>query len=270
MKLGFMTGIIGGAVLAMGLTTQAATAESLRVGMECTYYPFNYKETSGDLAGYDVDVANGIAEIIDAEIEFVCQEWDGIIPALLANKYDLIIASLSITEKRKEKIDYSIPYRVSIGRLIGEDGKGLELFDADGQPIADNFNGLTVGVERASNYADWFAATLPNVDIKFYDGTEPLYLDMKNGRVDLIITNPMKGHLVFMSGENEGKYEFYSPPLSDEEFFGPGVGVGMRKGNDELRGRIDAALKQLIQTGKLEEYALKIFPWPIHNEQWGE
>jgi len=80
------------------VSTTNVSAETLRVGMECTYAPFNYKTADGELAGYDVDVAKGIAQIIGAEFEYVCQEWDGMIPALLANKFDLIIASMSITE----------------------------------------------------------------------------------------------------------------------------------------------------------------------------
>jgi polar amino acid transport system substrate-binding protein len=90
------------AALAIGAAS-GASAESLRVGMECTYAPFNYKTAEGELAGYDVDVANGVARIIGAEFEFVCQEWDGMIPALLANKFDLIIASMSITDKRMKR-----------------------------------------------------------------------------------------------------------------------------------------------------------------------
>ena len=79
---------------------QPAAAETLRVGMECTYAPFNFKTASGDLDGYDVDVAKGVGKLLGADLEYVCQKWDGMIPALLANKFDLIIASMSITEKR--------------------------------------------------------------------------------------------------------------------------------------------------------------------------
>ncbi len=80
-----------------------ASAETLRVGTECTYAPFNYRTAEGELTGYDVDVAKGVAEILGDEIEFVCQQWDGMIPSLLANKFDLIVASMSITEKTPEK-----------------------------------------------------------------------------------------------------------------------------------------------------------------------
>ena len=71
-----------------------ASAETLRVGMECTYAPFNFRTSDGELVGYDVDVAKGVAEIIGADLEYVCQQWDGMIPALLANKFDLIVASM--------------------------------------------------------------------------------------------------------------------------------------------------------------------------------
>ena len=96
----------------------------MKVGTECTYHPFNYRTDDGKLTGYDVDVANEVGKRIDAEIEFVCQEWKGMIPALLAGKFDLIVASMSITEERLEQIDFSAPYRVSIGQFIGANDNG--------------------------------------------------------------------------------------------------------------------------------------------------
>ncbi|MCP5156672.1 MAG: transporter substrate-binding domain-containing protein [Ectothiorhodospiraceae bacterium] len=257
-----------GLVAAALVYGHTATAETLRVGMECTYAPFNYRTADGKLAGYDVDVANGVSEKLGVDLEFVCQEWSGMIPALLANKFDLIIASMSITPKRMEQIDFSSPYRVSIGRLVGPVGKGWQLFGADGAPIAASFKGLRVGVERASTYFEWFKAKLPDAELVLYDGAEPMYLDLKNGRVDVIMTNPMKAHLSFLSGEGKGKYEFVSPAINEPKYFGPGVGVGLRKGNEALRDKISDALRQLIREGKLEEYALKIFPFPIHDDAW--
>lgn len=256
-------------VLTIGAAT-GASAEVLRVGMECTYAPFNYRTAAGELEGYDVDVAKGVAEIIGAELEYVCQQWDGMIPALLANKFDLIIASMSITNDRLEKIDFSSPYRDSVGRLIGKKGMDKELFDASGKPIAENFAGLRIGLERASTYESWFNAKLPDAEIVLYDGSEPLYLDLVNGRVDAIMTNPMKAHLRFLAVEEGSNYEFVSPAISEVEYFGVGVGIGLRQGQPELKARLDGAIKQLINDGKLTEYALKYFPFPIHNEEWGD
>ena len=133
-----------------------ASAETLRVGMECTYAPFNFRTAEGKLDGYDVDVAKGVAKIIGADLEFVCQKWDGMIPALLANKFDLVIASMSITDKRLKKMDFSNTYRISVGRLVGKKNSGWKLFNSAGKPIPANFAGLKVGLERATTYSDWF------------------------------------------------------------------------------------------------------------------
>ncbi|MCR9145641.1 MAG: transporter substrate-binding domain-containing protein [Rhodobacteraceae bacterium] len=261
--------LIAAAVTAVALGAPAS-AETLRVGMECTYAPFNYKTETGELAGYDVDVAKGVADIIGADLEFVCQQWDGMIPALLANKFDLIVASMSITESRLEKIDFSSPYRDSVGRIIGKSGQDMNLFDDAGAPIAANFDGLRIGVERASTYENWFNAKLPDADIVLYDGNEEMYLDLVNGRVDAIITNPMKAHLRFLSQENGSGFEFISPAINEVEYFGVGVGIGLRQGQPELKARLNGAIKQLINDGKLTDYALQYFPFPIHNEDWGD
>ncbi len=245
-----------------------ASAETLRVGMECTYAPFNFRNANGELDGYDVDVAKGVAGLIGADLEFVCQQWDGMIPALLANKFDLVVASMSITDKRLEKMDFSQPYRISVGRLVGKKNAGLKLFDDAGKPIAANFAGVKVGLERASTYASWFEAVLPKAEVALYDENEALYLDLVNGRTDVIMTNPMKAYLRFLSKDEGAGFEFVSPQVDERKYFGIGVGIGLRQGNDDLKGRLNGALKTLTENGSLETYALKYFPFAIHNEKW--
>ena len=251
------------AVLAV-VVVGTASAEKLRVGMECTYAPFNFKNANGELMGYDVDVAKGVAGLIGADMEFVCQKWDGMIPALLANKFDLVIASMSITEKRLKKMDFSDTYRISVGRLVGKKNAGWKLFDGTGRPIVANFAGLKVGLERATTYSDWFENELPEATVVLYDSNEALYLDLVNGRTDMIMTNPMKAHLRFLSKEDGGGFEFVSPQIDEKKYFGIGVGIGLRKGNDELKGRLNAALETLTDDGWLEKYALQYFPFAIH------
>lgn len=263
---------IATAVVATGalFMSAAAQAETFRVGMECTYAPFNYKNTDGDLVGYDVDVAKGVARILGAELDFVCQEWDGMIPALLANKFDLVIASMSITEKRLERMDFSSPYRFSTGQLVGSDKIDVKLFDDDGKPIPANFKGLKVGLERATTYSNWFEEVLPDADVVLYDSNEALYLDLVNGRTDVIMTNPMKAHLRFLSKEEGSGFKLIGPTVDEEKYFGIGVGIGLRQGQPELKARLDAALKELINSGELETYALKYFPFKLHKDEWGQ
>ncbi len=264
MKKIFNIATLAAAVLVAG-SLQTASAETLRVGMECTYAPFNFKTASGELDGYDVDVAKGVANLIGADVKYVCQKWSGMIPALLANKFDLVVASMSITDKRKEKMDFSVPYRISVGRLVGAKKANLKLFDSKGMPMADSFSGLKVGLERSSTYASWFEAKLPDAKVMFYDSSETLYLDLENGRTDMIMTNPMKAHLKFLSKDNGKGFEFVSPAIEEEKYFGIGVGIGLRKGNDALLVRLNKAVTTLSNDGSLEKYSLKYFPFAIHK-----
>ena len=212
------------AVLALG-APQTASAETLRVGMECTYAPFNFKHADGELDGYDVDVAKGVAGLIGADLEFVCQKWDGMIPALLANKFDLVVASMSITDKRLKKMDFSDTYRISVGRLVGRKNAGFNLFDDAGKPIPSNFAGLKVGLERATTYSDWFENELPEANVVLYDSNEALYLDLVNGRTDMIMTNPMKAHLRFLGKEDGAGFEFVSPQIDEKKWFLSRIGA---------------------------------------------
>ncbi len=252
------------AILPLFLFGNIAQAETLRVGMECTYAPFNYKTADGKLTGYDVDVAKGVAGLIGAELEFVCQKWDGMIPALLANKFDIVVASMSITDKRLKKMDFSTTYRISVGRLVGKKNSGWNLFNSDGKAIPANFAGLKVGLERATTYSDWFENELPEAKVVLYDNNEALYLDLVNGRTDMIMTNPMKAHLRFLSKDDGAGFEFVSPQIDEKKYFGTGVGIGLRQGNGALKSRLDKAIRTLADHGYLESYALKYFPFAIH------
>lgn len=252
------------AVLSLFLFGNNAQAETLRVGMECTYAPFNFKNTDGKLMGYDVDVANGVAGLIGADLEFICQKWDGMIPALLANKFDIVVASMSITNKRLEKMDFSETYRISVGRLVGKKNSGFNLFDNAGKPIPANFAGLKVGLERATTYSDWFKNELPDAKVVLYDTNEALYLDLVNGRTDMIMTNPMKAYLGFLSKEDGAGFTFVSPQIDEKKYFGTGVGIGLRQGNDALKARLNKAIRTLADHGYLESYALKYFPFAIN------
>lgn len=252
---------------ALVLTATSASAETLKVGTECTYHPFNYRTEDGKLTGYDVDVATEVGKRIDAEIEFVCQEWKGMIPALLAGKFDLIVASMSITEKRLEQIDFSAPYRVSIGQFVGAKDKKLKLFEGDAVNPA-GFEGIKIGLERATTYEEWLKAKVPAAEVAYYDSNEAMYLDLAAGRVDAIMTNPMKAYLKFLSQEDGAGFEVVGPQIEEQAYFGIGVGVGLRKGNDDLKERINTALKGMTEDGTLGEFGLRYFPFTIHPQEW--
>jgi len=248
----------------------SASAETLRVGSTCTYFPFNFREPSGLISGYDIDVAREVAQRIDAEVEFVCQPFDGLIPALLSNRFDAIAASMSITPPRLQQIDFTAPYRISIGRFVGRIDGGPELFLEDDSINESGFEGVRVGIQRSSTYEQWINATVSNAQILLYDGPDSMFLDLKNGRVDVIMTSPMSAYLNFLSQDDGQEFTFIGPALENEEFFGVGVGIGLRKGNPELVERMNTALRSMIEDGTLRELSLQYFPFAIHPEEWLE
>jgi polar amino acid transport system substrate-binding protein len=244
-----------------------AAAETLRVGTECTYHPFNFRSDDGVLQGYDIDVATEVGKRINADIEFVCQEWKGMIPALLAGKFDLIVASMSITEKRLKQIDFSSPYRVSIGQFVGAKDADHALF-VDDKINPEGFTGVRVGLERATTYEDWLKATVPDAEVAYYDNNESMFLDLNAGRVDVIMTNPMKAYLKFLSKEDGSKFGVIGPQIAEQDYFGVGVGVGLRKDNESLKNKIDTSIKSMIEDGTLSEFSLRYFPFTIHPQEY--
>ena len=115
---------VAGTLLLVGGTVQAGDA--LRVGVEGAYPPFSWKESDGTLKGFDIDFAHEVCKRLGRECVLVEQEWDGMIPALLAKKFDTIIASMSITEERKKKIDFTVKYYNTPAKLVAKKNPGFE------------------------------------------------------------------------------------------------------------------------------------------------
>lgn len=237
------------AVALMALTSNAATARDLKIGSECTYPPFNYRTPAGELAGFDIDVAREIGKRLGADLAFVCQPFDSMIPGLTSGKFDLILASLSITEDRKKSIDFSIPYRSSTAQFIAAKGSGLTPVTTDGKPNPSALKGKTVAIQRSSTYERYMKDMYPGVTVQLYDTVDNMLLDLTAKRVDLVFAGPIKLATDFLQKPRGEKYEFVGGEINDIAYFGPGVGVGVRKEDVKLRGEVDAALAAMIKDG---------------------
>ena len=138
-----------------------AHADVLRVGVEGAYPPFSKKEADGSLTGFDIDVALEVCKRLGRECELVEQEWDGMIPALLAKKFDTIIASMSITDERKKKIDFTAKYYNTPAMLVAKENPGFE-------GTAAGTAGKKIGVQRATTHQCSAEKLYPDAEIVLY------------------------------------------------------------------------------------------------------
>jgi len=239
--------------LAMAFAAGSAFADGhmkLRIGVEGAYPPFSEKTADGQLVGFDIDIAMALCEKMHAECTLVEQDWDGIIPALLAKKYDAIIASMSITEERKKRVDFSNKYYNTPSRFVAKEG-------VDWKDTNDGLNGKTVGVQRGTIQHDYLLKVYPDADIKAYGTAEEAYLDIEAGRLDAILVDSLAVDGGFLKTDAGKGFAFFGRDHSDPKYFGDGAGVAVRKGEDKLRDAFSKAIKEIRADGTYEKINMK-------------
>lgn len=221
----------------------AAHAADITIATEGAWEPYNFKDENGNLVGYEVELIPELCQRMGLACEIVAQDWDGIIPGLLARQYDAIMADMSITDERKRQIAFSDPYHHTPPRWVGPTGWTAGVTEAD---VA----GKAVGAQKATIFANYLSDELgSNIDLKLYDTQEEAFLDLVANRIDLV----MADHLVigkFLATENGADFMYLGEPLSGA-VFGIGSGVGLRQGEDELREKFNAAITETIADGTL-------------------
>ena len=218
--------------------------DPLRIGTEGAYPPFNGIDADGNLIGFDVDVAMALCEEMKANCELVAQDWDGIIPALVANKYDAIIASMSITDERKQTIDFTNKYYSNYLAVIGAKGK-----------IAgpDDLANKTVGAQRSTIASQWAEDNLTSQsDVKLYDTQTAAYTDLISGRLDAMVSDiyPAMDWLK----DNAG-YELAGKKIDINDQ----IGIGIRQGEEDLKIALNSAIEAIRNNGKYAEINAKYF-----------
>ncbi len=233
-----------------------AAAEKLRIGVEGAYPPFSWVEPDGTLKGFDIEIAYALCAEMKVECELVQQDWDGMIPALLARKFDAIVASMSITEERKKKVDFTDKYYQTPAKFARRKGSGITI-------DAASLKGKTVGVQRATTHDSFITAKFgDSVNIKRYGTQDEAYLDAQAGRLDLLLADSVAMEDGFLSKPAGKDWEFVGPDYTDEEFFGTGAGIAIRKG-DPLREKLNAAIKAIRANGTYKKINDKYFSFDI-------
>jgi arginine/ornithine transport system substrate-binding protein len=253
--------LVVGLVLALpGVGVEAKEWKEVRVATEGAYEPFNWVDKEGKLRGFDVDIANALCERIKAKCTIVAQDWDGIIPGLLAKKYDAIVASMSITEERKQKVDFTNKYYQTPARFVVKKGSGVQI-------TKDGLKGKTVGVQRATIHANYLEDNFKGVaTIKQYDTQENTNIDLANGRLDAVLADSIVLLFGFLRKPEGKDFEFVGPELTDRKWFGDGAGIALRKEDKELRELLNRALADLRKDGTYKRINDKYFPFDIFGK----
>ncbi|MDP3479889.1 MAG: ABC transporter substrate-binding protein [Desulfoprunum sp.] len=246
-------------ILAAG-SVQAKDWKKVRVAIEGAYPPFSQITPEGKLIGFDVDIAMALCKAMGAEPVLVTQDWDGMIPGLLAKKYDTIIASMSITEERLQKVDFSKKYYQTPARFMAKKG----LFTAFSK---DALKGKTVGVQRETVHDKYLTDVYgKDVVIKRYGSLDEAYLDVDAGRLDILMADSVALMDGFLSKEKGKSYEFVGPDMVDPKWFGPGIGAALRKEDTDLKAKLNAAIDKIRADGTYDKIQKKYFNFDVYGQ----
>jgi len=234
------------------LAATAAQAEKIRIATEGAYAPFNMIDESGELKGFDVDIANALCAQMQADCELVAQDWDGIIPGLLTRKYDAIIASMSITEERLRVVDFTDRYYSNVLAFAAARDRDLKT-DKDG------LKGLVIGAQRATIAGLYLEDNLGDtVEVKLYDTQDNAYLDLAAGRLDGLLSDKFPAYNWLQSEAGQG-FEFKGDDIDIDDK----IGIAVRK-NDPLKEKFNAAIKAIVENGTYETINARYFPFSIY------
>lgn len=231
-----------------GAANEGSTSNVLRVGIDDTYPPMEYKDEAGNNAGFDIELAKEIAKRMNKEIEFVPTAWSAIFTGLNSNKYDCIISSLSITEERKKTIAYTRPYVANSQTIIVR---------ADNTDVKDetSLGGKVVAVQMGTTSEEActeFQKTTPFKDFKKYEAMTEALNELKIGRVDALVCDLVVGKY-FVANDKES-FKTVTTTLPNEP-----IGIGFAKANQAEADKVDKILGDIMADGTLAKISEKWF-----------
>jgi polar amino acid transport system substrate-binding protein/arginine/ornithine transport system substrate-binding protein len=250
-------------VLALALacvaTCTAALAQApgwakVRVGVEGNYPPFSRLGADGKLSGFDIDIARALCEQMKAECTLVQQEWDGMMPALAAKKFDMIVASMTITDERRKAADFSDPYYSVPSRFVAKAGAFKDHSPA-------SLKGKKIITLRNSPRAKYVAEQYKDSEVLLVNKETDVYMELLAGRGDIGFgSSVVSGEAFLKKAEGKG-YAQVGPAVNLDG--GSGVGIAFRKGDDALREKVNAALKAIRASGRYKQLADQYFDFDV-------
>ncbi len=233
-------------VFAADLLDTVKTRGTLKVAMEGSYPPFNFKDQkTGQLEGFEVDVAKLLAAKLGVTPEFTTTEWSGILAGLGAGKYDVILNQVGITEARQKAFDFSQPYTLSSAQLIVRKDEKRNFTSLE------SLKGFKLGLGQGTNF-EQKAKAVPGIDVKTYPSSAEYLADLASGRIDAAMNDSL---LVSYLLKNSGLSLKAGAPIGDIDQ----IGIPFRKGNPKFQAALNHAINDILNDGSFKRVSVKWF-----------
>jgi len=236
--------------------TVAQERPVVRIATEGGFPPFNYVDAHNQPQGFEIDLAKALCDVMAVTCTFVLQDWDGMIDALLAKRFDAIMSSMTITDERRRRIAFSKPYYRMPAAFVGPKDAPL----GDVSPAA--LQGKTVGTTEHSEYAAYLEDLYKRSEIKLYAKLEDAALDLATGRIDFVFGGKLELSK-FLETPQGSCCRFIADAPQDPTYFGEGVGVGLRKEDKALKEAFNRAIDHVIADGTYDRIRSKYFSFDI-------
>ena len=263
-----------GAALLIASSVHAKDWKTVVIGMEGAYEPYNLTDPSGKIIGFEPDVVADLCARMKVECKIIAQDWDGMIPGLQAGKFDVIMDGMSITDERQKQIDFSKPYSATPAAFVAAKAgplakiaNGGKVFNFTKEPkgsetalneLRNRLKGKTIGVQVSTTHATFLDKHFKDIaTIKEYKTTDDRDLDLKAGRVDVVLDD--EPALASMLEKPDAKdLSFVGPQFTGGDF-GVGAGMGIRKSDADLTSKFNVALAAAFADGSVKKHSLKWF-----------
>ncbi|HET8790378.1 MAG TPA: transporter substrate-binding domain-containing protein [Modicisalibacter sp.] len=250
---------LGASLVSSPALAQRGDYEEIRIAVDIPYEPFEYRKPDGTLTGFEVDLGRAVCDHLEIKCTWVVQAWDGMIPGLMARKYDAIMSSMAITKERAQQVLFSEPYYTTPSAWITAKGNDIDIQDKA------SLEGMTVGVQRATIQDRYVTDLYGDVlDVRRYGTADDVVADMRTGRLDLTFMDYPIAESTIGVGTEESDFKRISDFISKpDKYFGKGVGVAFRKRDKELAEMFNEALATLKQNGTYDEIMHEYFTYDV-------
>lgn len=253
----FVASLLAGTAFALSAFTASA---EVRFGvMNESYPPFFAQDSSGKWHGWEIDLMDAVCAEMKEKCSIVALSWDGLIPALESKKFDVIWSSMSNTAERQKVIDFTNKYYNTPSKLIGA---------KDGKPgaTAEDVKGKTIGIQVATIQSNYYAKYFKDVaDEKTYQTLDEAFQDLAAGRIDYVFGDSLVLDDFLKTDTGKDCCADAGNVANDPEIMGLGVSGGVRKDDQELKQKLNAAIAAVRANGKYDEITKKYFSFDIYG-----